>query len=236
MYQRARADLERAYEQCARREHQHHEEKKAREDCHREELRRLDDEEEREVLRWRGRSILNARMPGAPRGYGTRSPSRSRASRSRPRTWTQRGCRQPCSRSRSREPIVPKPREIFTTFGPCTTPESIISSPFYTRIDITSLFPLAQLGAIFHAVHPVSRRYLRQLFRFGYETTQLCFVGEFLDEELYSMTQINELAEKMQETVHRVNELLKQKGEESVGCPREHREKIALREMMHKQG
>jgi hypothetical protein len=54
---------------------------------------------------------------------------------------------------------------------------------------------------------------------------------EFLDEELYTMTQMNELTKKMQETVHRVNELLKQKGEEGVGYPCGYREMVAVMEI-----
>lgn len=44
------------------------------------------------------------------------------------------------------------------------------------------------------------------------------------------MTEMNELAEKMQETVRRANELLQQKSEEGVRCPCGHCERIALRQ------
>jgi hypothetical protein len=194
-------------------------------------MRRLNNETEGEALKRLGRTLLAAHYPGGPsrwgtlslssyrgttppRGHYTRSPSRSRASRSHSRT--PRGRRQ----SRSFEPFVPKPQEIFTTFGPYARHKDITSSPLYTRIEIPPPYPstfLPEPATIFHAVHPVPRRYLRQLIKYDYDTTQLRFIGEFLDEELYPMTEMNELAEKMQETVHRVNELLGQKGEEMVG-------------------
>jgi hypothetical protein len=159
----------------------------------------------------------------------SRTPSRSRVGGSRGR-----------SASRSSAPSALMRKTMYTFHGAIQTEETVKSSPFYTLINIPfdALDRLTfsnpgsnhdEIAVVFHAVHPVPRGYLRKLIQFDYDTAYLRFVGEHLDELLYPMTEWNELANCIQETVHRVNELLAQKGENSIGCPCGHREKVALR-------
>ncbi|KAH3950664.1 hypothetical protein HBI56_233420 [Parastagonospora nodorum] len=133
------------------------------------------------------------------------------------------------SPSRSLSPTPSEPREIYTLRGALTT------HPFYTRHEIplcpltgAGLYPPlgrgAQVTTIFHAVHPVPRRALRQLLPY-----QLRFVGEELDERLYEAVVMDEFAEHVSETMMRINELFERDGEDGVGCACRHHERIAAR-------
>ncbi|KAH3912369.1 hypothetical protein HBH56_114170 [Parastagonospora nodorum] len=133
------------------------------------------------------------------------------------------------SPSRSLSPTPSEPREVYTLRGALTT------HPFYTRHEIplcpltgAGLYPPlgrgAQATTIFHAVHPVPRRALRQLLPY-----QLRFVGEELDERLYEAVVMDEFAEHVSETMMRINELFERDGEDGVGCACRHHERIAAR-------
>jgi len=82
-----------------------------------------------------------------------------------------------------------------------------------------------ETATVFHAMHPVPRRALRQL-----NLDELRFVCEELDEKLYEKTEIDEFAEHVGETMVRINELLERQSVDTAPCACRHYERIVLRE------
>lgn len=83
----------------------------------------------------------------------------------------------------------------------------------------------AETATVFHAIHPVPRRALRQL-----NSDELRFVSEELDERLYEKVEMDEFAEHVSETMVRINDLLERQGVDTAAHAYRNYERIALRD------
>ncbi|KAF2826724.1 hypothetical protein CC86DRAFT_381824 [Ophiobolus disseminans] len=78
-------------------------------------------------------------------------------------------------------------------------------------------------------LHPIPRRYLRCLAQddpWRSRNDALRYVGEYLDEALFGMIEVNEVLFNMQETLRRIDEALEREGEKVVGSGVEHQKRI----------